>query len=107
MLHLPTHYFELQLFHEGSIFYFPIITLPVFMWHEVENFFYTQMDRGWMYGLAYVDLRYLMAISTFIMAAKAYAGDGQHVFCPGRDCNNLKKFVKMEQIRCHLITRGS
>ena len=59
-----------------------------------------------MYGLTSANLQYLTGINTFITAAKAYARDGHHVFYPCRDCKNLRKFVNVEQIRCHLITRG-
>lgn len=31
------------------------------------------MDQGWMYSLTSVNIRYLVGISTFITAAKAYA----------------------------------
>jgi hypothetical protein len=46
------------------------------MWHELENFFCAEMDRGWMHGLASADLRYLTSIGTFITATKAYAENG-------------------------------
>ena len=59
-----------------------------------------------MYGLTSANLQYLTGINTFITAAKAYARDGQHVFYPCKDCKNLMKFVIVEQIQLHLITRG-
>jgi len=59
-----------------------------------------------MYGLTSANLQYLTGINTFITAAKVYARDGQPVFYPFRDCKNLWKFVNVEHIRFHLITRG-
>ena len=59
-----------------------------------------------MYGLPSTNLQDLTSVNTFITAAKVYARDGQLVFYPCRDCKNLRKFVNVEQIRFHLITRG-
>ena len=51
-----------------------------------------------MYGLTSANLQYLTGINTFITAAKVYARDGQLVFYPCRDCNNVKKWVNVKQI---------
>ena len=45
-------------------------------------------------------------VSQFITDAKAHAGNGNHVFCPCKDCKNHRNFHQIESIRSHLIIRG-
>ena len=45
-------------------------------------------------------------VSQFITDAKANAGNGNHVFCPCKDCMNQRKWERIEFVRMHLIIRG-
>ena len=92
--------------HEVSNSYFPIITLLIFMWHEVEKNFCAEMAWGWMFCLDSTDLCYMMGFNTSINVTIADAGDGWPEFWPCKFCDNLKNFVNVEQIWYHLITRG-
>jgi hypothetical protein len=56
--------------------------------------------RSGIYGLAV--LEWASAPSSQLSAD---AGDGQLVFCPCRYCNNVRKWVNVEEIQYHLITK--
>ena len=62
-----------------------------------------------MYGLTSSDIQFLMGINTFITAAKAYVarnpGDQGYVYCPCRDCKNLRQFGNVEHERIKMPKR--
>ena len=72
----------------------------------VSIFFCAEMDREWMH-LSRTDKRDMHGVSQFITNAKAYAGNGNHVFCPCKDFMNQRKWTQIESVRMHLITKGS
>ena len=71
----------------------------------VSVFFCAEMDREWM-QLSRTDKRYMHGVSQFITDAKAHAKNGNHIFCPCKDCKNQRNFYQIESIGSHLITRG-
>ena len=90
--------FELQLLLISRfLINFSIITISIC--------FCAEMDREWMH-LSRTDKRYMHDVSQFITDVKAHAGNGNHGFCPCKDCKNHRNFYQIESIRSHLITRG-
>lgn len=63
------------------------------------------MDREWM-NLSLTDIQYIKDVKTFIDAAKVHARVGNVIFCPCKDCNNVRKILNPETIRSHLVMRG-
>jgi hypothetical protein len=59
------------------------------------------MDQWWMYGLTFLDIQYLVGVSTLIMFTKAYAecnlGNQEPIFCPCRDCKHLRDLVTLSR----------
>jgi Transposase-associated domain len=67
------------------------------------------MDRkNWMYGIRRDINDYLTGLQEFINCAEEdmkRRGD-RTILCPCRDCENLRRFRNVEEVREHLIHRG-
>ena len=65
------------------------------------------MDRSWMYGDRR-EMEYIDGVKEFCNAALEHkrVTDEQSIFCPCRDCGNLKRWVDIKKIEEHLFRHG-
>jgi Transposase-associated domain len=75
----------------------------------VRVMFFLQMDRNtWMYKIKRNTIEYLRRIDEFLESASEDMRNrgAQTLVCPCEDCQNLRRFGNIKQVRDHLIRRG-
>jgi Transposase-associated domain len=71
--------------------------------------FFLQMDRDtWMYRIKKNIIEYLRGIDEFLECASEDMRNrgARTLICPYQDCQNLRRFENIKQVRDHLIRRG-
>lgn len=66
-----------------------------------------EMSRRWMYG-DHTTAEYLSGVGEFIRCALAnqQSTKAEKIYCPCRDCNNVRRLADIDEIEDHLFRRG-
>ena len=79
------------------------------------NHTFLEMDRRWMYSGSRTTPEYLAGVKEFCRIAVQHQWStlveqrltkARPIFCPCRDCNNVKRWEDIKKIEDHLIIRG-